>query len=173
MICNPLLFGVQADGRSPFCVEKSAQATLACDSASSADDGAVTPLDQEHAGLKEVWNNFADRLFKMCHQNKIAAALHCAECEIATKRLFALNVLARDVESCGAALKFEEAQCDANGVCHGTPSGGARSGARRTRAVSSSETKRVGARGDREISSVQDKKETDSKAGAYDTKPIK
>jgi hypothetical protein len=181
VICNPLIFGVHSDGETPFCIEKSAQATATCDDESRADEGAVTPLDQEHAGLKEAWNDFSDRLFKMCHQNKIAAALHCAECDIITKRLFALNIAARDVKSCGAAIKFEDSQCDADGKCHGLPGrrddrgsegGSSRSGGARSvsdiRGVGEEElaegdfasettvvgTKRFEIRGDRGISSI-------------------
>jgi hypothetical protein len=117
VICNPLIFGLQHDGTTPFCVDKGAEATASCDSESSTIEDGVSPLDQKHAGLKEAWNDFADHLFEICHTNQTAAALHCAECDVITKRLFALDVAARDVTNCGAAIKYQDSNCDADGKC--------------------------------------------------------
>lgn len=121
VICNPLLYGVKSDGKTPFCVSREARATSTCDDLSSAAEGAVQPLDQTHAGIREAWNDFADRLYKICHSNETAKVLHCEECQIVRKRLFALNVAARDVANCGDAIKFENANCSADGTCQGRP----------------------------------------------------
>ena len=121
MICNPLLFGVKSDGKTPFCVERDANATLSCESATADETEVVQPLDQNHVGIREAWNDFADRVFQLCHANETAKALHCAECDVIKKRLFALNVAARDVKNCGAAIKFEAANCSEDGKCAGRP----------------------------------------------------
>jgi hypothetical protein len=173
VICNPLLFGVQADGKSPFCIEKGAQATSTCDETSKADKGAVSPLGQTHAGLKEAWNDFSDHLYKMCNENKIAAALHCAECDVITKRLFALNVAARSVASCGAAIKFEDSQCDADGKCRGLPGQPAATGGKAgARGVSDTGSKRFEIRGDREVSSVKPEPGSEPKSDSNTTIPV-
>jgi hypothetical protein len=121
VICNPLLFGVKADGKTPFCVERSGNATSSCDSLASSEEGAVQPLDQQHAGIREAWNDFADKLSRLCQTNEISKTLHCEECHLIRNRLFALNVAARDVRTCGAAIKFEDSQCSSDGSCTGRP----------------------------------------------------
>ncbi len=108
VLCNPLLFGVQSDGKTPFCVDRTANATLSCEARSSEDPEAVQILDSEHAGVREAWDEFAGRLNQLCEGNATAKTLHCEECQVIRERLFKLNAAARDVETCGAALKFEE-----------------------------------------------------------------
>lgn len=137
VICNPLLFGVHADGRTPFCVRRDANATARCDETAAAETRAVQPLDQSHAGIREAWNDFADRVFKLCHSNEIAKTLHCDECQIVRKRLFDLNVAARDIQSCGAAIKYEASNCLADGLCHGRPATPAKPATSPARAVGS------------------------------------
>jgi hypothetical protein len=120
IICNPLVFGLKANGDA-VCVSKSAHATSQCDEeAPSAGEG-ISPLDEKHPGIKDAWNDFADRLFNLCHTDQTAATLHCAECDIIAKRLFKLNVAARDVKNCGAAIKFQKENCGDDGSCSQRP----------------------------------------------------
>ncbi len=116
-ICNPLIFGVQSDGKSPFCIDKGARATAACDDQSSQAKDRVSPLDEAHLGLKESWNEFTEHLNKLCHGDQIAAALHCEECDIISRRLFKLNMDVRDLVTCGQARKFQDVDCDSDGKC--------------------------------------------------------
>lgn len=120
VICNPLLFGVKSDGKTPFCIPRQTTATSSCDELSKSEES-VQPLDQDHPGIQEAWTDFADRLESVCRSNETAKILYCEECQVVKKRLFELNVAARETSTCGAALKFEASQCDDKGVCKGRP----------------------------------------------------
>lgn len=117
VICNPLIFGLQEDGKSPFCVSKQSQATQSCDQLANTEKSAVHPLLstgesasgwKNTTGLREAWNEFANRINRMCHENKTAKVLQCRECHVIKQRLFNLNKAARNISSCGQALQYEE-----------------------------------------------------------------
>ena len=116
VICNPLIFGLDADGNR-LCVHTGAQATALCGSQADRLEGGLSLLDQTHSGLKESWNDFAEGLNQLCSTNQTAAALHCEECDVIRKRLFALKMASLDIATCGQAKKFEDANCDKDGKC--------------------------------------------------------
>lgn len=125
VICNPMLFGIKSDGETPFCVSRQKNATLACESESSGEKAHHPFLSskakptgwKKTTGLREAWDEFARRLFQLCHKNQTSMVLHCRECHVIKKRLFDLNVAVRGVKNCGAALLFQRERCEPNGKC--------------------------------------------------------
>src|SRR5690606_36907637 len=78
VICNPMIFGLQADGETPFCIDRQQNATLMCDQISSGQETSRHPFLssaseptgwRQTSGIREAWNEFSDRLFQMCHTN--------------------------------------------------------------------------------------------------------
>jgi hypothetical protein len=121
VICNPLLFGLKADGESPFCVGKNASATAQCESLSEKGPRAIHPFEmgsqiatakykdsdkgwKSIRGFENAWDQFAHGYNKLCFGDKAGAAYFCRECHAMKKRLFDLNAVARDYTSCGQAL---------------------------------------------------------------------
>lgn len=134
VICNPLVFGLKADGESPFCVARGRQATQLCDQDSANAEKAVHPmqaLDQggktgwkNTSGFFESWNGFAEMFNKMCDvtaEGNVGARYFCRECHIIRKRLIALRakvVGGNDEKSCSFLVKCQTGQCvfDPNGA---------------------------------------------------------
>lgn len=120
VICNPLLFGIKADGKTPFCVSRGNSATSLCQDISERSEKAVHPFLMDRQGQKNmrtwpkidgfssVWNQFAKLFNDLCFKNKEGADFFCHECHVMKKKMFEINIQAKGYSNCGEALSFAQ-----------------------------------------------------------------
>jgi hypothetical protein len=110
VICNPLVYGVRKDSGSAFCIARSAKATEACTSESSAATRDSDFLSKNIPGLKEAWNSFGKQLNDMCGADPVAAQFFCEECDLIKRRLLEIGFGSVDQKTCGLAKFFDADQ---------------------------------------------------------------
>lgn len=97
IICNPLLFGIQSDGKTPFCVSRGPYATAHCEAASeNSDQGSWENI----TGMRDAWNMFAQSFNKLCAANSDGANFFCRECHSMKRRLYYMNARAKNLTRC-------------------------------------------------------------------------
>lgn len=117
VICNPLIFGIKEDGRTPYCIGRSSNATLTCaEQSENSQDGLKSLLlsDKKRdgsswiqsTGFGNAWNQFADQFNNLCSLDKNGAAYFCRECAVIRNRIQSLNAATID----GRALNFKDSK---------------------------------------------------------------
>lgn len=114
VICNPLIFGIQEDGVSPFCVSRGENATLDCSSISEDPAKSFQALlnykTGSNLGLMESWNEFKNELINICKKDKNSALFFCRECLNVKNRLTDLNLALRESQKENPTLNPRKAR---------------------------------------------------------------
>ncbi|HVK62700.1 MAG TPA: hypothetical protein VM432_14170, partial [Bdellovibrionales bacterium] len=114
VICNPLLFGVQNDGK-PFCIARNVSATKECAKISENDDDRADDLfgkpafkGSEIPGLQEAWDEFANQFNRMCHGDEVTRQFMCRECHIINRRMVDIHFTIVEPGQCNMAMLFQD-----------------------------------------------------------------
>ncbi len=96
VICNPLVFGYafreSKATKDPVCVPQSNEATEACHKSPEAPADNLNNLFAGDAtGLKPAWNEYIQKVKKICNEDKASTGFHCKECGILMDRLFKIK----------------------------------------------------------------------------------
>ncbi len=96
-LCNPMYYGVQADG-SPICVAAKSDMSKRCEEAFPADKRLHDFLNLEQPGIREKWNREIDNFQKVCGSGISDATdradvqtVNCSACRFMAKKIANLN----------------------------------------------------------------------------------
>ena len=101
VICNPIIFGAQADD-SAICSTSYETATSDCDS-KAGEKGKNAWLEKNLSSVKTEWNKLREGMMQSCGRNAVREYF-CEECNVMMERLNSLSLLALNR--------------DGEGVCH-------------------------------------------------------
>jgi len=90
ILCNPMIFGFQKDGKHAYCVKAGGDATQACNDAAPPVDMGQDDFTKKFSS--DVWRDYADKFNAACVQDSEVVAAFCMECKALKVRLAALNL---------------------------------------------------------------------------------